>query len=133
MEYSQKMVFVPQEVYDVMKSDNVITTHKTDLKETDKMHAILEDCKLPPDHKMRLYNQELQKAIDDRQKAKQEFMIEVNKSDTDFPHNDQVEKEIMKSLPKSLKAKGKLLLERLKANNLIWNPAGELIVSTTNL
>ena len=49
------------------------------------MHAILEDPKLPPDHKMKLYNQELQKAIDERQKVKQEFMIEVNKSNADFP------------------------------------------------
>ena len=80
---------------------------------------------------MKLYNQELQKAIDDREKVKQEFMIEVNKSDTDFPHNVQVEKEIMESLPKSLKVKGQLLLDRLKANNVNWNPAGELIVSTT--
>ena len=37
------MVLVPQEVYDAMKTGNVITAHKTDLKETDKMHAILED------------------------------------------------------------------------------------------
>ena len=54
MEYSWKMVLVPHEVYDAIKSDNVITAHKTDLKETDKMHSILEDPKLPPDHKMKL-------------------------------------------------------------------------------
>ena len=58
-------------------------------------------------------------------------MIEVYNSDTDFPHNNQVEKEIKESLPKSLKVKGKLVLERLKANNVNWNPAGEPIVSTT--
>ena len=57
-------------------------------------------------------------------------MIEVNKSDTNFPHNDQVEKE-RESLPKSLKVKGQVLLGRLKGNNVNWNPAGELIVSTT--
>ena len=77
IEYSQKMVLVPQDIYDAMKSDNVITAHKTDLKGTNKKHAILEDPKLPPDHKIKLYNQELQKAIDNRQKVKQEFMIEL--------------------------------------------------------
>ena len=131
MEYRQKNGSCSTRGYDAMKSDNVITACKTDLKETDKMHAILEDPKLLQDQKINLYNEEWQKAIDNRQKVEHEFMIEVNKSDTDFPHNDQVEKEIIESLPKSLKVKGKLLLERLKENIVNWNPVSELIVSTT--
>ena len=46
-------------------------------------------------------------------------------------HKDITETEIIESLPRSLKVKGKLLLQRLKANNVTWNSAGELIIENT--
>ena len=51
--------------------------------------------------------------------------------DTVKHHNDIIEAELIESLPRSLKVKGKLLLQRLKVNNVTWNSAGELIIENT--
>ena len=62
MEYSHKMVLVLQDVYEAMLVGKMANTETKD----EKMDTILEDPKLPLDHKMKLYNQELQKVIDHR-------------------------------------------------------------------
>ena len=49
-----------QDVYDAMQA---VKTAKNEVKK-DKMHTILEDPKLPIDHKMKIYNHVLQKAIE---------------------------------------------------------------------
>ena len=51
------MVLVLQDVYQAMQLEK---TTNTDTKE-EKIDTILEDPRLPLDHKMKLYNQELQK------------------------------------------------------------------------
>ena len=48
MEYARKMVLVLQDVYDAMQS---VKTTKNEVKDN-KMHTILDDPKLPIDHKM---------------------------------------------------------------------------------
>ena len=120
------MVLVPQNVYDAMQASK---TQNSNIKE-DRMDTILDDPKLPLDHKMKLYNHELQKAIDVKDSTKQERNWEYE-SDTVTHHNDIIEAELIESLLRSLKVKGKLLLQRLKANNVTWNSAGELIIENT--
>ena len=51
--------------------------------------------------------------------------------EADLNHKDIIEAELIESLPQSLKIKGKLLLQHLKANNVNWNPAGELMIGNT--
>ena len=51
--------------------------------------------------------------------------------DRSIHHKDIIETELIESIPRSLKIKGKLLLQRLKANKITWNAAGELIVANT--
>ena len=79
---------------------------------------------------MKLYNHELQKVIDNKQNLKERD----DEDDEDEVHSmhqgNIIEKEILESLPRSLKTKGKLLLERLKANNVTWNVAGELVIDS---
>ena len=122
------MVLVPQEVYDAIKYEKTRNQNDCIVKGEDKLHDILEDPKLPTDHKMKLFNQELQKEIDSKPK---EESNEKGKSECDYHHDNMIEKELIHSLPTSLKVKGKLLLERLKVSNVNWNSAGELIISTT--
>ena len=120
------MVLVPQDVYQAMQLGKITNTNTKE----EKVDTILEDPKLPLDHKMKLYNQELQKVIDRKEIVKQESGNE-DKMDTSIHHKDIIETELIESLPRSLKVKGKLLLQRLKANNVTWNSAGELIVENT--
>ena len=126
MEYSLKMVLVPQDVYDAMQFGK---TRNGNIKE-DKMHTSLDDPKLPLDHKMTLYNHELQKVMDEKDSVKQEKAAE-HEIDAVTHHKDIIETELIESLPRSLKVKGKLLLQRLKVNNITWNSAGELIIGNT--
>ena len=128
MEYSHKTVLVPQEVYNAIKYEKTRNQNDCIVKGEDKLHAILEDLKLPTDHKMKLFNQELQKELDSKPKEKSN---KKDKSECDYHHDNMIEKELIQSLPMSLKVKGKLLLERLIAYNVNWNSAGELIISMT--
>ena len=72
----------------------------------------------------------MQKVIDHRDHIKQESTNE-DEMDTSTHHKDITEAELIESLPRSLKVKAKLLLQRLKTNNVTWNSAGELIVAST--
>ena len=78
---------------------------------------------------MKLYNHELQKVIDNKQKFKERDDDEEEEMYSAHQGNI-IEKELLESLPRSLKTKGKLLLEQLKANNVTWNAAGELIIDS---
>ena len=57
---------------------------------------------------MKLYNHELQKVIDNKQKFKKRDEDEEVYS---VHEGNMIEKELLESLPRSLKTKGKLLLE----------------------
>ena len=129
MEYSHKMVLVPQEVYDTMMNEKFQPGSEHISKPEDKLHTILEDKKIHTDYKMKLYNHELQKVIDNKQKFKERDDDEEEEMYSAHQGN-MIEKELLESLPRSLKTKGKLLLERLKANNVTWNAAGELIIDS---
>lgn len=128
MEYSRKMVLVPQDVYDAMNKFQPRSEHISEPE--DKLHTLLADQKLPTDHKMKLYNHELQKVIDNKQKLQERDDDEEKEEAYAVHHGNIIEKELLESLPRSLKTKGKLLLERLKANNITWNVAGELIINS---
>ena len=111
MEYSQKMVLVPQDVYDAMMKNKFQpgTEHASSTKPEDKLHTLLEDKKLASDHKMKLYNHELQKVIDQKQKFKER---DENEEEVYSVHQgNMIEQELLESLPRLLKTKGKLLLE----------------------
>ena len=79
----------------------------------DKMETILEDPKLPLDHKVKLYNQELQKVIYHRDHIKQETTNE-DEMDTSTHHKDIIEAKLIGSLPLSLKVKESCCCRDLK-------------------
>ena len=110
MEYSRKMVLVPQEVYDAMMNSKFQPGSKHIINSEDMLHTLLEDKKIPTDYKMKLYNHELQKVIDNKQKFKEKDEEEEEEVYSAHQGN-MIEKELLESLPRSLKTKGKLLLE----------------------
>ena len=109
MEYSRKMVLVPQEVYDAMMNNKFQPGSEHISNPEDKLHTLLEDKKIPTDYKMKLYNHELQKVIDNKQKFKEKD--EEEEEVYSAHQGNMIEKELLESLPRSLKTKGKLLLE----------------------
>ena len=136
MEYSRKMVLVPQEVYDTfIKSKNHPKPEEC-VEPEEKLHDLLQDQQLSSDHKMKLYNHELQKIMDSANSTKSENIEKEQDSDDEeisfavHDNKSQIEREVLASLPRSLQTKGKLLLERLKANNITWNTTGELIINS---
>ena len=107
MEYSRKMVLVPQEVYDAMMNNKFQPGSEHIINSEDKLHTLLEDKKIPTDYKMKLYNHELQKVIDNKQKFKEKDDEEEEEVYSTHQGN-MIEKELLESLPRSLKIKGKL-------------------------
>ena len=61
MQYSHKMVLVPQEVYDAMMKSKFQPGSEHISMPEEKLHSLLEDQKIPTDYKMKLYNHKLQK------------------------------------------------------------------------
>ena len=94
MEYIRKMVLVLQDVYEAMQMENA---KSSEIKE-DKLHTILEDPKLPLDHRMKLYNQELQKTIDKNHNADREPTSDIE-MDIDLHHKEIIERGLIGSLP----------------------------------
>ena len=95
MEYSQKMVLVPHEVYGAIKFNSGRSKNDCKLEDSEKMHNILEDHKLPLDHKMNPYNQELQTAIDTKQKVDQAPVAEEDMHNHHYHHDGMIEYELI--------------------------------------
>ena len=130
------MVLVPQEVYDTfIKSKNHPKPEEC-VEPEEKLHDLLQNQQLSSDQKMKLYNHELQKIMDSANSTKSENIEKEQDSDDEevsfavHDNKSQIEREVLALLPCSLQTKGKLLLERLKANNITWNTTGELIINS---
>ena len=130
------MVLVPQEVYDTFMNQKNQPKAEEHVEPEEKLHDLLQDKQLSSDNKMKLYNHELQKIMDSNNFTKSETIEQDADSDDEeisfAAHDDKsrIEKEVLASLPCSLQTKGKLLLERLKANNISWNTTGELVINS---
>ena len=103
------------------------------------MQGILSRHDVPPDEKVKLYNQTLQRFInyhDQRQMAaKAPVQVAMVDSGTTSPSADTspvmadaIEKELLESVPPRMKKKAQLLINRMKAHpQLSWSDRGELV------
>ena len=122
------MVFAPQDLYDAMNHEKTRNQNECVVKSEDKLHDIIGDPKFTTDYKMKLFNQELKKTIDTNPKVENKSSEKKDTSECHYHNSNMIEKELIQSLSRSLQVKGKLQLQRLKASNISWNSAGELII-----
>ena len=142
---ARKMVLVPENYLTSIHQNQKIQTTpavKT-LGELDtEMSGILSRHDIGDDEKVKLYNQAMQKYLEfDRQrKVKEPLAVKLVSSDEDKKESketakidtgqnqQQMEQEIIDSVPKIAKNKAKLLINKLKQNKnvMFWNERGEL-------
>lgn len=103
------------------------------------MQSVLIRQELPLDDKVKLYNQVLQRyaTFKDQHEAAMHAPIRVKMVETAPQENapreeqkepDTIEREVLESIPKTLKKKGQLLIDRVKNTpHLGWNDKGELV------
>ena len=141
--HSKRMVLIPEEVVSLLRERqeetvSPITRNLVSLKE--EMGDILERQDLRPDEKAKLYGQAFQRYqnVHDQKQAKPisvQLVPPTVKSDCtsamkrDVKPSDQVSMEIVQSLPKTLKNRAELLLQKLKQHGEVvnWNDRGELV------
>ena len=94
-----------------------------------KMHDILERADLPVDERLKLYDQSLYryKTIHDDYRPRSTVQTIESTEPNKTSEEDPFEKEIMDSVPKSLKGKAELLFKKMKSSpEITWNEKGEL-------
>ena len=126
----------------LFKTSNVPDILEENISNMDReMKRVLDMDKISDYDKARLYEQTLQKYLNSVNKVKEKNIIpqsitqttkvgELTTNDeTDFKRK-KFEVSILNSLPKTLREKGRLLLDHLKERtNLSWNEMGEIILN----
>ena len=144
--HSKRMVLIPEEVVSLLRERqeetvSPITRNLVSLKE--EMGDILERQDLRPDEKAKLYGQAFQRYqnVHDQKQAKpisvqlvpptvkSDFTSAIKRDIKEEKPSDQVSMEIVQSLPKTLKNRAELLLQKLKQHGEVvnWNDRGELV------
>ena len=144
--HSKRMVLIPEEVVSLLRERqeetvSPITRNLVSLKE--EMGDILERQDLRPDEKAKLYGQAFQRYqnVHDQKQAKpisvqlvpptvkSDFTSAIKRDIKEEKPSDQVSMEIVQSLPKTLKNRAELLLQKLKqqGEEVNWNDRGELV------
>ena len=156
MEHAKKMALVPQELLETIQVQQNQATHPITkvLSSLDKeMQQILQRTDVADDEKAKLYQHTLQqyRAFIDKRKEPVKISIvpsqstpdntAVTSSPTDHLVNGAeedgsdstkpshgVESDVIDSVPKSLRRKARLLLQKVKQHDLVdWNEKGELV------
>ena len=99
-----------------------------------KMQSTLEREDLPTDERLKLYDQALyryRKLYDDYRPTPKTVKVEpsmaVQEESIQKQGESELEKEVIDSVPKTLKGKAELLLKKLKSSpDISWNEKGEL-------
>lgn len=149
MNYAKKMVLVPEHTLErLQKRQNVSTPPLTArLNGLDHdIQDVLDDNQLTKDEKVRQYSQALQNYLTYyNQRKDQPINVKIQppkkKSNEDTAQEAQseqesteplppsIEREIIQALPRTLKDRGKMLLEKIKENPDVmkWDERGQLV------
>ena len=131
MEHARKMALVDPRLLDTLRSPPppTDTLDKKVKALDDEMKTILDRKDLDDGTKVTLYNQVLQRynVLVDKRVKEPVRMIEVGKkAGTEPEEASSMEADVVNTVPKSLQAKARRLMEHLK-RNVAWNDRGELI------
>ena len=141
MLHAKRMVVVPETFLSSMQhQQNVQTsplTQKLSSLDSD-MDEILRNKELSDDVKLQRYNQILQRYLnfysqrnDQPLQIKVESTLPREQEQEEIPQdeNNIVEQEVIDTVPKTMKSKARLILNKMKSNKDImhWNERGELI------
>ena len=145
------MVLVPEHTLQRLEERKRVTTAPLTqtLRTLDsEMEQVLKRSDITDDEKATLYNQILQRYLSyydqkrndplkvsfstPRAKESNEQAVEiqdVDKNATSDDENDEFEEQVIRSLPKTVRQRGKLLLDTIKRNPEVmkWNKSGQLV------
>ena len=140
MNHARKMALVDPRLLDALRSQPPPTDTVGKIVQTldEEMKTILDRKDLDDGIKVTLYNQVLQRynGLVDKRVKEPIRMISVNESTKGSKTNEEEEKEdtpirrleatVLDTVPKSLQAKARRLMEHLK-RNVTWSERGELV------
>ena len=151
MQHTRKKVLVPEHTLQRLEERKRVTTApftQTLRTQDSEMEQILKRRDITDDEKATLYNQILQRYLsyyDQKRndplkvslstlgvKETNEQAVEiqdVDKNITSDDKNDKLEEQIIRSWPKTVRKRGKLLLDTIKRNPDVmkWNKSGQLV------
>lgn len=155
MNHSRKMVLVPEHTLERLQQRQHVSTAPltSRLNGLDQeIQQVLKNDTLSEDERARQYNQSLQNYLtyynqrkhqplkvkmesstDSKKQEEKTDDMELNKTPpvpTEQPQENVLERDIIRALPRTLKDRGKLLLETIKQNPDImkWDERGQLIL-----
>ena len=131
MEHARKMALVDPRLLDTLRSPPppTDTVGKKVQALDDEMKTILERKDLDDGTKVTLYNQVLQRynvLVDKRVKEPVRVIAVGKEAGTEPEEASSMEANVVNTVPKSVQAKARRLMEHLK-RNVAWNDRGELI------
>ena len=131
MEHARKMALVDPRLLDTLRSPPppTDTVGKKVQALDDEMKAILDRKDLDDGTKVTLYNQLLQRynvLVDKRVKEPVRVIAVGKEVGTEPEKTSSMEADVVNTVPKSLQAKARCLMEHLK-RNVVWSDRGELI------
>ena len=107
----------------------------------EKMHDVMNESDLSEEERVKLHNQNLRRYLvyHARETEKPVLVKNVKRdqsslSPTEDEHLDVVEKDILESVPQTMKTRAKRLVNKIKTSNRIgWNERGELVLDDQTL
>lgn len=142
MEYAKKMALVEPRLLENLQAQQQIS-HMPMVKAMSfldqDMEEVLSRHDLGTDEKVKRYNQVLQRYVnyEDKRKGMEQAPIQMqmvgSPPATAAPHEsvmtpDPIEEEVLGSVPKTMKKKAELLLQRMKTSpSMQWTEKGELV------
>ena len=135
------MVLAPENIVSTMQHQQVQNSPITQkLSSLDNhMENVLKRQDISDDAKVKMYNQTLQRYLEFYNQRKEEpisikvdsFQPKENEQQQDSSSDkfDEIEQEVLDTVPKTTKTRARLILNKIKSNKDIirWNDRGELI------
>ena len=149
MEHVKRLVLVPEHIAEQRKKP-LAAPLTTQVNEIDSdMQDIIQRQDIPIDEKAKLYDQNLQRYLnfyDKRMnkplqvKVMQPPQVEPEKEQPQTEAPDEIEADIMDSVPATMKSRARQLIKKLKSNKDLvgWNEQGQMVfkgrsVPSTNI
>jgi hypothetical protein len=129
MEHVKRLVLVPEHMAEQRKKP-LAAPLATQVNEIDSdMQDIIQRQDIPIDEKAKLYDQNLQRYLTFYDKRMNK-PLRVNVTHTDKPEpSDEIETDIMDSVPATMKSRARQLIKILKSNKDLvgWNEQGQMV------
>lgn len=128
MEYTKKMMLVPQEFFNKLKNQKEELQNVTGDLESEMKAVLYNNDTMDERVKWAQYQQLLQRYLHFKENERKPLQVTFDENEQVTP-TPKLYNEILESVPKLFKKKAQLLLQRLsQSDGIIWNDLGEVTI-----